>query len=64
MLKSRLCDYNDSYIRVRETVTTGNTEVADANASNSIIKVIFKKLCIIQKWCQSIYNLIRYSDNY
>ena len=49
MLKSRLCDYNDSYIRVRETVTTGNTEVADANASNSIIKVIFKKLCIIQK---------------
>ena len=42
MLKSSLCDYSDSYILVKETITVNNTAAADADANNTNEKVIFK----------------------
>ena len=42
MLKSSLCDYSDSYILVKETVTVNNTASADADPNNTNKKVIFK----------------------
>ena len=34
ILKSILCDYSDTYILVKETITFANTAVADADANN------------------------------
>ena len=42
MLKSRLCDYSDTYILVKGTITVNNTADADADANNTNKKVIFK----------------------
>ena len=42
MLKSILCDYNDVYILIKETITVPNTAAADANANNANKKLIFK----------------------
>ena len=41
-LKSSLCDYSDAYIHARGTITVNNTAAADADASNTNKKVIFK----------------------
>ena len=42
MLKSRLFDYSDAYILVRDSITAVNTEVAGAAANNNDKKIIFK----------------------
>ena len=42
MLKSSLCDYSDAYILVKETITVNNTATADADANNTVKKVILK----------------------
>ena len=42
MLKYNLCDYSDTYILVKGTVTVNNTASADADANNTNKKVIFK----------------------
>ena len=42
MLKSSLRDYSDPYIIVKGTITVNNTAAADADASNTNKKVIFK----------------------
>ena len=42
MLKSSLCDYSDAYIHVKETITVNSTAAADADASNTNKKVLFK----------------------
>ena len=42
MLKSSLCDYGESYILVKGTITVNNTAAADADANNTNKKVIFK----------------------
>ena len=42
MLKSSLCDYSDSYILIKGTITVNNTAAADADANNTNKKVIFK----------------------
>ena len=46
MLKSSLCDYGDSYILVKGTITVNNIAAADAAAdaaaNNTNKKVIFK----------------------
>ena len=49
ILQSSFCDYTDSYILVTETVSIWNPAFEDAHASNSNIKVIFKKPFTIQK---------------
>ena len=46
MLKSSLCDYSDSYVLVKGTITVNNTDAADADANNTNKKVIFR-LCSI-----------------
>ena len=35
MIRSRLCDYNDVYILVKETKTVPNTAVTDAAVNNT-----------------------------
>ena len=40
MLKSSLCDYSDTYILVKGTITVPSTTAADANANNVGKKVI------------------------
>ena len=42
MLKSSLCDYSDTYILVKGTITVNNTAAADAAVNNANKKVIFK----------------------
>ena len=44
MLKSILCDYNEAYILIKETITVPNTAAADANANNANKKLIFKMI--------------------
>ena len=42
MLTSSLCDYSDAYILVKGTIAVNNTAAANADASNTNKKVIFK----------------------
>ena len=42
MITSNLCDYSDSYIRVRENITVPNTAAAGAAVNNANKKVILK----------------------
>ena len=42
MLKPSLCDYNNTYILVKGTITVQNTAAADANVNNANKVVIFK----------------------
>ena len=42
MLKSSLCDYSDSYILVKETISVANTSGAGTAANNNYQKMIFK----------------------
>ena len=55
MLKSSLCDYSDTYIVVKETITGNNTAAADAGANNNNKKVIFKT-CVPFINCTSEIN--------
>ena len=45
VLKSILCDYNDAYICLKDTIKVPNTEAAAAAANNRDKKVIFKISC-------------------
>ena len=56
MLKSGLCDYSDVHILVKGTITVNNTAPADADASNTNEKVIFKN-------CASFTNCISGINN-
>ena len=42
LIRSNLCDYSDSYILVKGTITVSNTAAAGAAANNTNKKVIFK----------------------
>ena len=42
MLKSSLCDYGDTYILVKGTITVDGTSAAGADANNTNKKVIVK----------------------
>ena len=80
MLKSSLCDYGDTYILVKGTITV-NTTAADVDANNTNKKVIFKNCAPFTNCISEInntqvdnakeidivmpmYNLIEHSDNY
>ena len=79
VMRSNLCDYSDTRIRVRGTIKAHSTASKAANNANK--KIIFKN-CVPFTNCISeinntqvddahhidvvmpIYNLIEYSDNY
>ena len=42
MITSNLCDYSDSYTRVRGNITVPNTAAAGAAVNNANKKVIFE----------------------
>ena len=42
VLKSRFCDYSDTYILAKGTITVDDTSAAGAAANNNNKKVIFK----------------------
>ena len=42
MLRTSLCDYSNAYILVKGTITVANTAAADADANNTIKKVIYE----------------------
>ena len=79
MLKSSLCDYSDTYILVKGTITVNKTAAQGAAANNTNKKVIFKNCAPFTNCISEInntqidkdidivmpmYNLIEYSDNY
>ena len=63
---SNLCDYADSYILVKETITiTGEGADAAAQRADEREKgVTFKNCAPFTKCIIPMYNLIEYSDNY
>ena len=56
ILKSSLCDYSDAYVGVRGTITVNNTAAADADASNTNRKVIFKNCAPFTNCISQINN--------
>ena len=56
MLKSSLCDYSDTYILVKGTITFNDTAAEGAAANNTNKKVIFKN-------CASFINCISEINN-
>ena len=55
-LKSSVCDYSDTYILVKETITVNNTAAADANANNTNKKVVFKNCLLFTDFKCEINN--------
>ena len=56
MLKSSLCDYSDTYILVKGTITVNNTAAADAAVNNANKKVIFKNCAPFTNCISKINN--------
>ena len=56
MLKSSLCNYSDTYMLVKGTITVPNTSAADKNAINVGKKVIFKNCAPFTKCISEINN--------
>ena len=46
MLKSGLCDYSDSYILVKGTITVQNTAAADADTDNTNKQITFRNCAL------------------
>ena len=42
MIRSNLCDYSDTYIHVKATITVPSKSATDAPVNNTNKKVIFK----------------------
>ena len=57
MLKFSLCDYNEAYIFVKETIGLSNTAAADADANNTNKKVIFKNCNIFSSCISEVNNI-------
>ena len=56
MLKSSLCDYSDTYILVKGTISVTNTATAGAAANNINKKVIFKNCAPFTNCISKINN--------
>ena len=56
MLKSSLCDYNDTYILVKGTISVNNTAAQGAAANNPNKKVIFKNCAPFTNCISEINN--------
>ena len=61
MLSSSLCDYSDTCILVKETITVPNTAAAGAAANNTNKKVIFKNCAPVTNCISEINNAQVYS---
>ena len=57
MLKSSLCDYFDTYILVKGTITVNNTAAASADANSTNKKVLFKNCSIFSSCISEINNI-------
>ena len=56
MLKSSLCDYSDTYILAKGTITVNNTAAQGAAANNTNKKVIFKNCAPFTNCISEINN--------
>ena len=56
MLKSSLCNYSDTYILVKGTITFNNTATANAEANNTNKKIIFKHCAIFTRCIIEVNN--------
>ena len=56
ILKSSLCDYSDTYILVKGTITVDNTAAADVDANDTNKKVIFKNCAPFTNCISEINN--------
>ena len=56
MLKSSLCDYSDTYILVKGTISVNNTATDGAAANNTNKKVIFRNCAPFTKCISEINN--------
>ena len=56
MLKSSLCDYSDTYINVKGTITVNDTAAEGAAAANNNKKVIFKNCAPFTKCISEVNN--------
>ena len=56
MLRSSLCDYSDTYIVVKGTITVRNTAAVGAAANNANKKVIFKNCSAFTSCISRINN--------
>ena len=55
MLRSSLCDYNDTYILVKGNISVNNT--AEAAANNTGKRVIFKNCALFTDCIRKINNI-------
>ena len=58
MLKSSLCDYSDSYILVKGTITFQDTSVQDPEANNTNKEVIFRNCAPFTDYLHEISNTL------
>ena len=58
MLKSSLCDYSDSYILVKGTITFQDTSVQDPEANNTNKGVIFRNCASFTDYLREISNTL------
>ena len=56
MLMKSLCDYSDAYILVKGTITVTNTAAADAGATNTNKRVVFKNCAPFTSFISKISN--------
>ena len=56
MLESSLCDYSDTYILVKGTISNANTAAQDANINNSNKKVIIKNCASFNDFISEVNN--------
>ena len=59
MLRASLCDYSDTYILVKGNISANNTVAADADANNTVKKVIFKNCAPFTDCISKINNSSR-----
>ena len=57
MLKSSLCDYSDTYILVKGTISVNNTAAAGSAVNNDDKKVIFKNCAPFTNCISEINNI-------
>ena len=56
VIRSNLCDYSDTHMHVKETITVRNTAVTDATANNANEKIIFKNCVLFTNCISKIIN--------
>ena len=56
MIRSNLCDYSDTYIHVKATITVPSKSATDAPVNNTNKKVIFKNWALFINCISEINN--------